>query len=172
MRAAERKSSPPNPIEAGFSFIEILVSMLLSAVLGLVLWSGLSNGEGLVRKTILRSSQAVEILQLDSALRRELERIRVPFWARSQTAVSQEGSILSISWLEGYAERRLSLEVRASTILIGETAGGRMAAFGPFENVRMRLLPDETGRPRGVEISVERGGQPVLIAARFGGNPL
>jgi len=170
MRGSKRSPTTPQRPEAGFSFLEILVALLLFSVLGLVLWSGLASAQGLVRKTIQRASLSLQILQLDTGLRQALGRVRVPFWVRAEAAVSQEGSLLAISWLDGYPEKTLILQLRDGRIRIGEA--GAQGSFGPFSGARLRLYRDEAGRPQGVEVSIDRGGETTLLLARFGSNPL
>jgi type II secretory pathway pseudopilin PulG len=169
MRGTERSPTAPKHPEAGFSFLEVLVALLLAATLGLVLWSGLGGAQGLLRQTVRRTSLAVKILQLDTALRQGLERVRVPFWLEPASAVRQEGGRIDISYLDGDPEKTLTLRLRDGRLSL--EAGGVEATFGPFPGTGLALSRDPEGRPRGVEVSIDRGGEGTLILARFGSNP-
>jgi type II secretory pathway pseudopilin PulG len=171
MRRTERSPIAPKSPEAGFSFVEILVTLLLLSALGLVLLSGLVGAQGLLRKTIQRTAFAVKILQVDTALRQAMGRVRVPFWLAPESAVSQEGSLLAISFLDGDPQQRLTLELRDGRIRIAQS-GGAWNSFGPFPGAGLKLFRDEAGRPQGVEVSIDRGGETTRILARFGCNPL
>jgi type II secretory pathway pseudopilin PulG len=170
MRGSKRSPTAPKSAEAGFSFIEILVALLLSSVLGLVLWSGLAGTQGLMRKTIQRASLSLKLLQLDTGLRQALGRVRLPFWVQAETAVSRQGGLLTIAWLDGDPDKKLTLQQQDRRVLIGET--GTIGSFGPFPGVRLEVFRDERGRPLGVEVAVDRGEETVTILARFGSNPL
>jgi hypothetical protein len=163
-------TAPKSP-EAGFSFVEILVTLLLASALGLVLWSGMAGAQGLVRKTIQRASFSVKVLQLDTALRQAVGRVRVPFWQEPEPVVRQEGNRLDIAFLDGYAQNSLTLELRDGRLRI-EESGGAASSFGPFPGAGLKLFRDEAGRPQGVEVSIDRGGETTLILARFGSDPL
>ena len=82
MRGTGRSPTPPKSAEAGFSFVEILVALLLASALGLVLWSGLAGAQGLMRKTLQRASFSLKVLQLDTGLRQALGRVRLPSGCR------------------------------------------------------------------------------------------
>ena len=84
--ASSPKTSSRN--EQGFTFVEILVSMLLLSVLGLVIWSALARGQGLVQRTFQGTLEAVRVLQLDTGLRKAAGRVRVPYWERGPAADS------------------------------------------------------------------------------------
>ncbi len=171
MRGIKRSPTAPKSPEAGFSFVEVLVALLLASALGLVLWSGLAGAQGLVRKTIQRASQSVKILQLDTALRQAVGRVRVPFWLEPEAAISQKGGLLAISYLDGDPKSSLTFEMLDGRIQIGRS-GGATSSFGPFPGAGLKLFRDEAGLPRGVELSIDRGGETTVILARFGSNPL
>jgi len=170
MRGSKRSPTAPKRPEAGFSFIEILVALVLFSALGLVLWSGLGSGQALVRKTSQRATYALKILQLDNGLRQALGRLRVPFWVPAEAAVRQERGRLVMSWLDGDPDKTLTLQLRGDRIRIGEA--GAEGFFGPFPGARLGLFRDEEGRPLGVEVTIAGGGEPTRILARFGSTPL
>lgn len=164
-----RSSSKPNARNAGFSFLEVLAALLLLSALSLALWGGLAGSQGLLQKTIRRLSTSVKLLQLDSAIRQALERVRIPFWIDPETAARQEGERVSFAWLDGEPERLLTFELSDGTVVIA--ADGGRVGFGPFPAARLKLFREESGKPRGVEVAIRGEAKETRILARCGGSP-
>jgi len=183
MPGARRKRSPEisfrneHSSEGGFTFVEILVSLLLVSVLGLVIWSGLARGENLVRRTFRGTADAVRILQLDTALRKAAGRVVVPYW-EAGPEVETAGDSVRVSWLDGQARRYLSLERRGGLLAVGFSTEEPEGLFGPFDEIALGLMTGPDGTTRGIRVAVVGGaaggwgGGTVELQARFGGQPL
>ena len=163
--------------DGGFTFVEILVSLLLVSVLGLVIWSGLDRGENLVRRTFRGTADAVRILQLDTALRKAAGRVRVPYWETGPEVEAAEYS-LRVSWLDGQALQYLSLERRGGLLAVGFSTEEPEGLFGPFDEIALGLMTGPDGTASGILVAVVggaagiSGGGPIELQARFGGQPL
>lgn len=169
--------------------MEILVSLLLLSVLGLVVWTGLARGQGLILRTFDAAAGSMRLLQLDTALRAAAGRVRVPYWEGDAGASSDAHSI-SVPWLDGYPDRRLSLETDGAKLLLSSTDREgrevRRAVFGPFASVALGLARSPEGEVCGILVSLgaapgapgaqttqtAQGAQGTTLAARFGGQPL
>lgn len=163
--------------------MEILVSLLLLSVLGLVVWTGLARGQGLVLRTFDAAADSMRLLQLDTALRAAAGRVRVPYWETDAGATSHAGS-LSVPWLDGYPDRRLSLETDGAKLVLRsadpEGREERRAVFGPFASVALGLARGPEGEVRGILVSLgavpgapgAQGAQDTTLETRFGGQPL
>ena len=163
--------------DGGFTFVEILVSLLLVSLLGLVIWSGLARGENLVRRTSRGTADAVRILQLDTALRKAAGRVRVPYWETGPQVEAGE-DFLRVSWLDGQAQLYLSLGRRDGLLAVGFSTEEPEGLFGPFDEITLGLMTGPDGAARGIRVAVAggaagvSGGRPIELQARFGGQPL
>jgi prepilin-type N-terminal cleavage/methylation domain-containing protein len=159
--------------ERGFTFIEILVSLLLLSLLGLVIWNGLSRGEGLVLRTFQAAADSVKILQLDTGLRDAAGRVRVPYWEGDCAATSTDDGI-SVPWLDGYEKRFLYIERRGPRLAIRFSQEDSGVVFGPFDEISFGLVESPEGTAWGIRVTVAGGstGDPITLVARFGGEPL
>lgn len=160
--------------EKGFTFIEILVSMVLLSVLGITIWAGLINSQGLIRKIISEASTSAKILQLDNFVRQNTNKVKIPFW-EGKIKIDGEESGLAIPYMNAEYADKLIFKTSENMLLIGSKKAGQFNAFGPFDNIGFKLWEGDGGKPLGVELSVSSGkkdSDQVTIYARFGGNPL
>jgi prepilin-type N-terminal cleavage/methylation domain-containing protein len=162
------------PLDGGFTFVEILVSLALLSVLSVALLAGLLNAQKLVGRIVREAGTSARVVQLDGAVRRSVRRVRVPFWVR-QVEVEQGDGWLEVPYLDGDTGDRLTFRSREGWVLIGSTKGGTAAALGPFGGAAFELDTGEDGRPRGVRVVVDVGaagaGERLVISARFGSSP-
>lgn len=160
--------------EEGFTFIEILVSMVLLSVLGITIWTGLISSQGLIRKIISEASMAAKILQLDNFVRQNANKVKIPFWeGKIKTEAGESG--LAIPYLNSDYEDILIFKTRENMLLIGSKKTGQFNAFGPFKDIGFQLWEGDGEKPLGIKLSVTsgtKGNDRVIIYARFGGNPL
>ncbi len=157
--------------QGGFTFVELLVSLVLLSVLGLVVWSGLLNADGLVRRTIRQAALSARVLQLDTFLRRSALRVRVPYWQTGLQANQEPGKV-EVPWLDGEAGATLTVELRGEQVIVGFPGEERFIPFGPFPAAKLGLYKDASGQSGGIELTVTGGREePVLMRAPFGGHP-
>jgi prepilin-type N-terminal cleavage/methylation domain-containing protein len=160
--------------EEGFTFIEILVSMVLLSVLGVTIWTGLISSQGLIRKIISEASMSAKILQLDNFVRQHVNQVKIPFWEGKIKAEAVESG-LAIPYLNSDYEDMLIFKISRDMLLIGSKKTGQFTAFGPFNDIGFQLWEGDEEKLLGVKLSVSFGTKVdnnVIIYARFGGNPL
>jgi hypothetical protein len=153
--------------------VEILVSLILLSVLGVVVWSGLAGAQVLAGRGSLRAATYARVLHLDSTVRQSVNRVRVPFWVKSVAIGKQEGE-LAIPYLDGEAGRRLLIKWQNRKLLIGPSDGEAKEVIGPFESVSFELLKTEGGNIWGISLVVVSGKEKAetwIIETRFGGIP-
>lgn len=182
--------SPRNPFSAsgGFTFLEVLVTLFLLAVLAAVLAAGIRGAQTVIGRVTTSASGSIALAQLDQALRQHASAVRIPFWVRD-IDVSEEQGTLRIPFLHGEEEYMLLLDRRTyrdarigerTRLLIGSEpphAGlsQPVLSFGPFRTVGIAVQRDAQGVPWGLKLTVlpEDGspGTPIEMVARFGGTP-
>lgn len=165
-------------VEAGFTFVEVMVSLLLVSVLVLVLVSALVGAQRLIGGAGETAVGAARLLELDEALRKAALRVRTPFWEAPEAVVVADGRI-EVPWLDGFAERSLVVERRGDRLALlfvggGPGEGARALVLGPFREIGVGTFADERGVPLGIRVTVggsSLGAELVEILARFGGRP-
>ena len=66
--------------DAGFSTLEALLALALTAMIGLAAVEAVSGGRRAAAASRARASDSVKLLRLDAALRRAVGEVRVPYW--------------------------------------------------------------------------------------------
>lgn len=159
--------------EDGFTFIEILVSLVLFAVLGVVVWTALLQAQRLIGKVTLRASQSAKILQADDMVRHYAAQIRIPFWV-GKLEDAGNGKELVLPYLNGDADDVLLLRQNQGMLVIGSQSSGQMAALGPFTSIQFNIKSSSESKPWGLVVTLGVGGpqgEAVDIYAPFGGIP-
>ncbi len=159
--------------EDGFTFLEILVSLLLLSILGLILWSSLFNAQGLIGKILHEASFSAKVLQLDDFIVQAAQKIRVPFWVK-EIEIQEEDGRMVVPWLNGNPEDFLVFQKQNDSILIGYQESGQFLSFGPFADIDVR--PKENGNEQiwGVQLTItdiRNADHRVVISAHFGSAP-
>jgi prepilin-type N-terminal cleavage/methylation domain-containing protein len=183
-------SSSPNrfPSSSGFTFLEVLVTLFLVALLAAILAAGLRGVQNVVSRITTSASGSARLVQLDQALRTYAAAVRIPFWERN-SLITQDQGILRIPFLDGEESRMLVLDRRTTqderigertTLLISTEPADfgptrARLVFGPFRSIEIAVRRDDHGMPWGLDVAVmpEDGspGNPVDIVARFGSIP-
>lgn len=160
--------------DAGFTFMEILVAMMLMAVLTVVVTSGFLSGQGLIQRIIRSATQSSQLLRTRETLRRAAARIRIPWWSGS-VAVVEQASELAVPWLDGDPTSVLRLVHKGTFLAVSVGANGPVSALGPYTDAHLEVARDGLGRPWGLKVGVWNGSTdapPIEIAAPFGSAPL
>jgi prepilin-type N-terminal cleavage/methylation domain-containing protein len=160
--------------DAGFTFMEILVAMMLMAALTVVVTSGFLSGEGLIHRTIRAATEASQLLRTRETLRRAAARVRIPWWSGPVDAQEQNGE-LAIPWVDGNPASALRLAHQGAMLVVSLGADGPVSALGPFVDSPIALARDDQGRPWGLRVDVRSGSADraaVEIVVAFGSAPL
>jgi prepilin-type N-terminal cleavage/methylation domain-containing protein len=94
-----------NKSENGFTFIEVLVSLLIISSVGIVLYASFSAGFKGVEKSRTEIRDAVRHLQTDSVIRSAAESVQIPYWVTAYEMTAAGGS-LELPWYEGKKETK------------------------------------------------------------------
>ncbi len=170
MRRVRLNGRPPgrhSASEAGFTLVETLAALALSALLSVVLWGALSGGTLSARRILSQAVSNAALLRLDDRLRDVVGHVETPFWLSSpQVAKTENG--LTVGRLNGDSERSAIFAVGDGFVEIGD--GERTTRHGGLEAVRFSPARDG-GEIVGVRLSLG-GPTPLEIVARFGGRGL
>ena len=160
--------------EAGFTFVEILVAMMLMATLTVVVTSGFLSGQGLLQRTIRTATESSQLLRTRETLRRAAARIRIPWWSGPVVVQEQDGEV-AIPWVDGNPAASLRLVRKGTMLVVSLGADGTVSALGPFLDSTPALARDGAGRPWGLRVDVRSGSADrpaVEIVVPFGSVPL
>lgn len=156
--------------EDGFTFVEVLVGLLIVSILGTAVATGLSGALRVVDRIQARLLESARLLRLDDGVRDLAERVRVPYFSSGHDATSTEYG-LSIAWIDGDPDRTASVEFRDGTIFVSD--GGTAQQYPGFAGARATLVEDPD---RGVYVLrldvILADAQEITIIARLGSSPL
>ena len=153
--------------EAGFTYVETLVAVLVATVIvgstALFLrtaWSGATDDAR-------RAAELRHLINADRALRTSAGGIAPPWWIDGPvTAAVEEG--YRIGYLDGIADRTLTIGL--------ETDGGTVLVLRSADEASQRYpLPADAGLAvddRGARLTVALGRELILIDAPWGGRSL
>ena len=174
MKKAPRPSR--RSTSAGFSTLEALVALLLVAVVGLVAVQAVTGGMKAWRAGRARAADSVLLLQLDSALRRAVGAVVVPYWVGQRRGRRSRP--------RGSASLTAEAKRRAPCASAPPTAGSsskpwtakpasRPVRVGPFAEAAVAPLFEEQ-RLWGVlaTVRLREGMDAVALRARIGSRPL
>jgi prepilin-type N-terminal cleavage/methylation domain-containing protein len=176
VRKIKRSASSKN--EQGFTFVEVMVALLIISLIGVVVWQGSVRSGRLLDRISRESLITLKLMRTESALRDAVAEIRIPFWV-SEAVIEESDGELVIPFYEGSADALLVVKCEDGSIVIGTRSGGegtmeKSATFGPFAGTAVELARDNDDRPFGIRFTlrVQDGSfEPVEITARFGSNP-
>lgn len=153
--------------QAGFTLVETLAALALSALLGVVLWGALSGGTLSARRILSQAVSNAALLRLDDRLRDVVGRVETPFWMASpQVAESEKG--LTVKWVDGDSEQSATFAVGDRFVEIGDGEGS--TRHRGLEQASFSLAR-EGGEVVGVRLSLG-GSSSLELVARFGGSGL
>ena len=165
--------------ERGFTYIEVMVALIILSLAGVLIWQGVSASGKLLDKISARSSSTMRLMQTEEAVREFVGRIKIPFWMSTMDLEGEEGEI-TVPFYEGRNDTFLVMKYEDSSLIIGtrRADGEQMVgvkSFGPFSNAEIEGARDEEGKLFGITIVLYTGetlSDGVHITARFGSNPL
>ena len=163
--------------EDGFTFIEIMIALIITSLLGIVIWQGLARGSSLIEKISMSSSETVKVLQMEESIRTVTSKVIIPFW-EDAIKIEEEDDKLSIPYFEAERDKFLSIKIEDDYLLIGSSKNKEeeqnIHLFGPFSEVDFELVYSEDDEIIGIKYMLQhtkKSFDTITIIARFGSNP-
>jgi hypothetical protein len=153
----------------GFSTIEAMVALLLLSLVGLVAVEAVAGGRRASGASSARAAAAVRLLQADTALRRAVGAIRIPYWVGHVEAGAVEGGF-SLPYRGGEESRSLRIVVSDGWIVLDTESDDTPARrLGPFAQASVEPV-FEDGQLWGAKaiVQVFERSEPVELRARIG----
>ncbi|MBN1697777.1 MAG: prepilin-type N-terminal cleavage/methylation domain-containing protein [Spirochaetales bacterium] len=179
---------PAKNKEDGFTFIEILVSVVILSVLGFSIWTGFIGVMNLIGSVPEATEKAQKLLALDSYLMQVCGAIKIPFWM-PEAEIEEESDKVILPFYDGKKENMLSIEYKDKYIIIttsiieeeetdedeesGETYIPTFKA-GPYDEVTFEIVSTKEEGLIGLDVSILETYdeyEPVKIFVRFGSYP-
>lgn len=178
-----------NKTDDGFTYIELMITIIITALLIVGVSQGLLTGSRVLEKATVNSVTTGSILQMDNLIRKNVARIYFPFWSGGIN-IAEDTSTIEIPFFEGnenafltfsFENNYLNIAIKKpdEDFLTNSSGDGYLSetiqTFGKFSSVDFKpaLTPGEA--VFGVEFIVhpiEKKYPPVTIIARFGSLPL
>ena len=178
-----------NKTDDGFTYIELMITIIITALLIVGVSQGLLTGSRVLEKATVNSVTTGSILQMDNLIRKNVARIYFPFWSGGIN-IAEDTSTIEIPFFEGnenafltfsFENNYLNIAIKKpdEDFLTNSSGDGYLPetiqTFGKFSSVDFKpaLTPGEA--VFGVEFIVhpiEKKYPPVTIIARFGSLPL
>lgn len=161
----------PSASTAGFTFVEVLVSLAIVAILtgGLyALAMGALSGSGRAGAV---GSETAELLALERRVRAAAGSVDLGFWLPidAERIQSREPQELMVTSRRGDSPFELRIAADANMVVVND--GSETTRHGPFATVAVsELSPDADAVGVRIDIVVS-GGRPAVIRAPFGGQP-
>ena len=156
--------------EEGFTFLEVLVGLVILSFLGAALAGSVSAALRTALRIDASLRRSSRMLRIDDTLRSLAARVRTPYWAASHAVSTVEGE-LRVGWLDGDPDRRLSIGFHDGVLTIGD--GESASRFDGIDGALFSLTEDEESRVSCLRLELDFGGSRELtIVARLGGEPL
>jgi prepilin-type N-terminal cleavage/methylation domain-containing protein len=164
--------------ENGFTYIEMMVALIIVSLVGVIIWQGIANAGKLLDKITVHSSSTVKLMQMEESMRRLIGKVRYPFWVNELEIVDRDDEI-TIPYYEGKSNTLLVVKYEDEHVIIGTRYRDTeqmddVKYFGPFSDATIELARNEDEVVIGVSFimyAVKKSSDPVKITARFGSNP-
>jgi prepilin-type N-terminal cleavage/methylation domain-containing protein len=172
--------SPSRPGEDGFTLVELMVAVAVTALIGLVVWQGAVRAQKTMDRMFVRSGTTIRTLRLERFLREHTGRVRIPYWIGSLEPLVDGGAgTVEIPFYAGEADLFLVVKQSDASLLIGVRGGeakelSTVHQFDGISEILFDVVENDAGELLGVRYEVFRAGnndQPVVITAGFGSNP-
>ena len=178
--------------EAGFTLIEVMVSIAILTLIGLAIWSTFAGGMEVMMKIPKTGNGNALILQTDRAFRSFLGEISLPFWVGT-IEINPDDDILEFPYFKGYADNKLLFYTKreynsVETFLFIEGNSEDMdkdlkaelgikdfkLKFGPFSKVSYDYVTDKDDNLKGATLTfslLENKTAEITLYANIGGTP-
>ncbi|MBN1687359.1 MAG: prepilin-type N-terminal cleavage/methylation domain-containing protein [Spirochaetales bacterium] len=158
----------------GFTLIEVLVSLLILSIIGLVVWRGSILATRVLSTSTESSMATTKILQLDDSLRREIEKIQMPFWLR-EIKIEQTEHGITLPYYQGDPDNSLTIAAAGNYLDVSNSSREQAFRLGPFPGLRVETAYDAQTNPIGVRVQIAPAGNRLSqegLFFRFGSSPL
>lgn len=183
-----------NRSEDGFTFIELMITLLITSLLIIGVSKGLIGGSRIVEKAVASSSTTVTILQMDNQIRSMVSRVYFPFWYGNIDIEENSGTI-EIPFYEGGKNNLLHFSFENNYLDIGlkkinedspeknrpeeNRQSGynleKIQSYGAFSRVDLNPAVNKIDEVFGLQVTVyplNKKYSPVNVIARFGSTPI
>ncbi len=150
-RNAKLRSRMLDKNEDGFTFVEVIASILILSIIGFLIWQGSSIATRVLFKSTDRSIATIRLLQLDEVMRRETGHIVIPFWI-SRLEIETTHSRISVPYYQGDPDDVLIIEVVEDALKITAPKHDKSLHFGPFPGISAMVARDTGGNPIGIKL--------------------
>jgi prepilin-type N-terminal cleavage/methylation domain-containing protein len=172
--------SPSRTGEDGFTLIELMVTVAITALIGLVVWQGAVQAQRTTDRMSIHSHTTIRTLQVERSLREQMKRIQIPYWIGSlELSIDEDAGEVEIPFYEGEADSFLVVKQSYASLLVGIKSGqaeemSYVQQFDGISGIRFDIIENDTGALLGIQYQVyitEKNDQPIVITAGFGANP-
>lgn len=152
--------------EAGFTFVEVLVGLVLLSVVGVALARGVSGALAATGRISASLTQSARLARLDDSLRSLCARIRTPYWEPGQSVmVTNDG--IRIGWLDGEPGGELALGFRDGVLTVGD--GRTVERYLGFHGASFTPIEEGESHVRALEVELDLAdSRRIAIVARMG----
>ncbi len=152
----------------GFTIVEVLVAVAVTSILGMGLWFALSHAGRLLGKASKVHRNSRQVLFLDDAVRREVGRVRIPFWeGMSPFDGHDQSKTLVLPFVDGKRNRELRIDFVGDRVRLSRIEGKEetvVASFGPFTSVTWEWVEEIAGKVSGFHLLVQMEGSPRIVS--------
>ncbi len=142
----------------GFTIVEVLIAVAVTAILAMGLGLALPQATRLLGKTRAVHRDSRQTLLLDDLLRREVGRLRIPFWeGQSPIDTETELETLILPFVDGKRERGLRIGFSDGRVKLSRREGEveeEIASAGPFEAATWHWIEEAPTRISGIDLEV------------------
>lgn len=187
----------PRDSEAGFTLIEVMVSLAMLSIMGFSIWAAFGGGLRILNRIPEVGEANMAILRFEQHIKGYLNRVIFPYWTSELEDIDEDEPI--IPYFYGYKDFKLYFtEERTEDLdtelyyLVLKAKGDfdddmavqeefratketpMINRLGPFREISYEIVTDEDDHPIGINITVipekEAYGE-ISIFGKFGGEP-
>lgn len=175
----------------GFTFIELLITLVITSLLIIGISQGLISGTKIIEKATIKTESTTTYIEMDDLVRQMVGRIYMPFWL-SDIYYEEEPGYMEIPYFDGKGDSFLTISFTENNLHVGikvlisddaEVANRRQSeyqtevirSFHAFSNIDIETALNAEQEVIGITLSVypiDESVEPFTIVAPFGSNPL
>jgi hypothetical protein len=146
----------------GTTLIEVLVAVAVISVIGFAVWIGFSTTILMIKKIPTVVDGTISLIQYDVSLRKQLNRVKVPFWVYEYKAEEDSRSV-QFPYCDGIATKLLIFEYNNDYVVIKTDSSDDKnpidppepeIKYGPFSEVSFELVKNDDDELTGLQITV------------------
>lgn len=137
----------------GFTLIETLIAITLISLIGIPVFSVVTDTVGFTGRVKDLNQWNKELVQLERSLRKSVGEIRAPFWI-SDIELIEETGFISVPYWNSDADSLLQIGVEDSVLKITTPDGSKV--FNGYNGVEFDVFKDSLSRTIGLSITVKK----------------